>query len=219
MTYKQIQDEAILLRFNELLRASVKQWIGVGYERIWNLRPDWSFKRSDGDFAASIVTAAGDFTPAMPVAFAEEIQLFDDQGQEMRYITPQEWDRRYRPDITLNTGRARPTEWTVVDRQLYLGPVPDAIYNLKLSYWRRLCHYDAGLVGLPTQGLMVEDTDVPLWEPEHHYLLVVEAMLIGATLQRGADIQELKLQRDELEAMMIADHVPGSGGRPLQYGR
>lgn len=44
MTYKQLQDEVIALRFNEGKRASVKSWINLRYSYLWDYA-NWSFKR------------------------------------------------------------------------------------------------------------------------------------------------------------------------------
>ena len=44
MTFKEIQDNVLLDRFNETQRAAVKQKINSRYGRMWALEP-WSFKR------------------------------------------------------------------------------------------------------------------------------------------------------------------------------
>jgi len=36
MTYKQLQDEVIALRFDESRRASVKSWLNLRYAALWD---------------------------------------------------------------------------------------------------------------------------------------------------------------------------------------
>lgn len=219
MTFKEIQDEVISLRFNDNLRTKIKTWINVGYQRVWSSREDWDFRRVGGDDMPTFATTAGDPTPDISSLNVERpIHVFDDQGGELLYVTEQEWERLYAPDIAVGgTSRSRPDRFAWANRDLLLYPIPDKAYTFRMSHWRRFSHLNTG-GGAITAGFMVEDGDVPIWDPEHHYLLVWEAIVQGVVGLAAADAPDAIAERDALYGAMVLTHAPDSVQKPMQYG-
>lgn len=209
MTYKQLQDEVIALRFNESKRASIKSWLNLRYAWVWD-QAEWVFKRVP---PTALAVANGSRTPAMPTDLADVEQVFDDQGATLEELDPDSWDSAFQWD----SSSGRPGYYTTVNRQLYLGPTPNAAYSFKLSYRRRLSHVDS-ITGI-TGGIMVEDTDQPIWSAEYDYLLVLEAAMLGMQLEKDDGWAQLKPQRDELLAAMIEDLTDGADTPVVQWGR
>jgi len=193
MTYKQLQDEVIALRFDESKRASVKSWLNIGYQRIWNHR-DWTFKH-----ASTVLTlAAGDNAPPMPLDFARAVGLYDSQGYELPYLSQLEWEQNF---LYATSGKAQ--AWTVIDRQIYIGPKLDNADTLSLSYKRRLSivNTTSGVIG----GALQLDTDQPIWPAEHDYALIFEAALTGARLLDDLGAPDIQAQRDDALRAMAND--------------
>jgi hypothetical protein len=142
---------------------------------VWNAHP-WAFKRVKGAtwYATTDGTPGGTptATPMMPTAFARARLLFDENGNEVQELPPDEFERVLAPVSATGT----PEAWTTVGRQIWLGPAPAAGYKLTLSYRRRLATRTAALT--VREGFFVAGDDVPLWD-DHHYLLVMRAKLIG----------------------------------------
>jgi hypothetical protein len=201
MTYRQLQDEVIALRFDESKRASVKSWLNIGYQRLWAAR-DWSFKHT----SAFLTLNAGDNSPSMPLDFARAEALYDSQGFELPYLSRPEWEQDF---LYAVSGKA--AAWTVIDRQIYIGPKLENADTLSLAYKRRLAIVSAtsGVIG----GTLQADTDQPLWPAEHDYLLVLEAAVLGETLLDGLSSADLMARRDEALQAATSDlagpQVPG----------
>src|SRR6266540_755927 len=153
MTFKNLQDEVILNRFQEGTRPSVKSWINVRYTAIWNAA-DWYFKHVT---ASPWAITAGDDAPAMFSDFAEAEGVFDQDGAALFYLPQKEFEDTYLGDSSIGT----PEAYTVVNREIILGPTPGAARTFYLSYRRRLSHVD-GPSGLAAAGVMVNDSDQPL---------------------------------------------------------
>lgn len=210
MTFKQLQDEAILLRFNEGNRASVKSWLNLRYAAIW-AKADWHFKHVRNQ---NVSVTASDPTPTIPNDFAKSEGIYDGNGDALTYLTPREFDgEAYQvPATTAPT----PGYFTIVDRELWLFPTPPGTATYKLSYLRRLAHIDSG-TGLAAAGVMVNDSDSPIWDAEYDYLLVLEAVILGCQVLEFP-YADLVAQRDEILAAMIADLVGGQQGELQQWG-
>lgn len=214
MTFKDIQDEVIALRFDESRRASVKRWINARYAAIWS-EADWHFKHVTD---ASLAVTGGSTAPTTPNELLRVDALYDDNGARLIELSPD----RYRDYATNDTSSARPAYYTVIDHQILLWPKPDASYTFKLSYERRLAHVDAGsgIIG----GVLVNDGDQPIWEAEYDYALVVDAALMGAQLLDDLGAPDLQAQRDTLVQAMKDDLVRQDndivqwGASDLSYG-
>lgn len=209
MTFKQLQDEVIALRFQEGRRASIKSWINARYAYLWALE-DWTFKRVP---PTNITVVNGSRTPAMPTDFGHAERLFDDQGAELAAMDVNDWDEAFKWD----TSTGRPSSYTLVSRQLYLGPTPNANYTFTMSYTRRLTHVDS-ITGI-TGGVMVEDADQALWPAEYDYLLVLEAAMMGMQLEKDEGWQDLRVPRDELLEAMRGDLTSDAVATKTQYGK
>jgi hypothetical protein len=198
VTFKNLQDEVMLQRFTgELNRASVKSWLNVRYTAIWNAA-DWYFKHVRNK---ALVISASDPTPTMPSDFAESEGLYDQDGSPLIYVTPRDFDETALGVVSSGT----PYAYTVVDREIWLYPTPPAA-TFKQSYRRRLCHID-GPSGLVAAGIMVDDSDQPLWGAEFDYLLVLDAQMLGMQLQNDPTWADLKPARDELLESLRGDSL------------
>lgn len=198
MTYKQLQDEVIDLRFDESKRAKVKSWINIGYQRLWAYR-NWSFKNvAPVGVTATITNNIASL--AAPADFAKVTALYSPTtGDRMRYLPPDLWDENYRTPLGLSSGIAG--DFTVVDRNIFVGPAQAG--SFPLAYKRRLAHVDpnVGVIG----GVMVNDGDQPLWPAEHDYLLIFEAAVQGEDLTDGLGSSSLMQRRDEALLSMVKD--------------
>ena len=204
MTYKNLQDECILLRFDESRRASVKSWLNTRYAAIWSME-DWYFKHVTG---VPFTVTAGDDGPTMFSDFAAVEGLFDNNGDPLRWLPQRIFEEVYLGDTSSST----PREYTIVDRQIILGPTPSATTTFYISYRRRLSHVD-GPSGLNAAGIMVNDSDQPIWGAEYDYLLVLEAAILGCELLEFP-AAELSSQRDGMLQALLGDalHSQQSAG-------
>jgi len=211
MTFKQLQDEVILRRFNENYRASIKSWLNTRYSAIWAL-DDWHFKHVKG---AALAVTAGDASPTMPSDFGKSEGLYDQRGDRLRFLAPNNWRDRYL-DPTVSAIDP-PYDYTVVAREIWLGPAPSVSRTFTLAYERRLSHVDSG-TGLAAAGVMVNDGDQPIWEAEYDYLLVIDACILGQQMTQDPTWRELVPQRDELLASLREDLIGGQDGERAIWG-
>lgn len=193
MNFLELQNEVILNRFTQQRRPSVKSWINFGYAQIWDYF-DWPFKRVSG---ANLAIVSGDATPTMPADFGRATRLYDERGEEIPYIRPNEWEFEQFP-VPPSSGRV--SRFTIVNGAIELAPTPSLTTTYRLSYKRRLSHVDAGLgvVG----GIMAQDTDQPIWDAEWDYLLVLETQMLGMQLLSDPTALALQPARDSALARM-----------------
>lgn len=174
LTYSDIQTAVQGDRLASVV-DQIPQYIAAAYTDIWNAA-DWSFKRvAPANFYTSADgTSVGtpSQTPQMPADFAKANNLFDDQGFKVNWLSEIQWEDRYTADTT--TGR--PTSFAVINRQIYLWPIPTAAYQFRLAYQRRLATRTSG--GTVQAGFFQNSSDVPLWD-DHHYIIVVRAKLLA----------------------------------------
>lgn len=197
MTFKELQDEVIAMRFDESRRTSVKSWINLRYAAIWN-KQDWTFKHVAG---VSLAVVAGNKLPSLPEDFSRSEGIFDQYGEPLSYLDPSDWND-YFSDPQLTNGA--PWAYKIVDREVYLGPTPEATTTFTINYVRRMAHVD-GATTLDTPGTMVQDDDQPIWEAEYDYTLVVDACILGQQMLNDPTWSQLVPQRDELLAGMERD--------------
>src|SRR5436190_5406243 len=169
MTYKELQDAVMTVRFDEDDRPRIKSWLDLRYQWIWS-QANWTFKYVS---LAPLAVTSGDATPAMLPDFAKAQSLFDELGNPLVYVDPDDFDFLTAQPTTFG----RPSLYTVANRQISIFPAPSANVNYKLSYTRRLSHVDPilGIVG----GTMQVDDDQPLWPAEHDYVLVIDTAILG----------------------------------------
>lgn len=210
MTFAAIYARVNDIRFNSSSNqiARAKEYVNAAETEVWNAA-DWVFKRPA---PANLAIVGGSRTPTMAADFGKAVRLYDDLGAQLSYLQPDEWERAYLPD----TGTGRPCDYTVINRQVYVGPTPNASYTFKLAYKRRYAHLNN--VAAVNAGVMSADTDTPLWDSEFHYLLVPLAIVCGARLENDPAPQAYQEQADRLLASMIAELSSGEDGEIVQWG-
>lgn len=180
MTFQQIYTEAINLRFNgnATKLAQVKNWVNQAEIALWN-SADWTFKR----MPAVVVTVGSSGAMAEPSDFDRAVRVWDPRGFEVPYMNVEDFEDTYVAPVPVPTGNAE--FYTVYDRLgtnggVFVGP-PEASALYKLAYQRRYSKRNGG--GGIVQGVMSSDTDTPLWDSEHHYILVPWAIRMGKYLE------------------------------------
>ena len=211
MTFQQIMLECIDLRFGttDVRPTQVKRAINAAYAHVWNAA-DWSFKRVA---AANLTVTSGDETPTVPTDFGKSRAVFDQFGSQLEYLPATEFEADYMVG-TITSGS--PEAYTIIDRQVYLGPRPGTAATFKLSYDRRICHLATGSVVTPSP--MTVDTDVPLWGPEHHYILVPATFIVGADGRGLPATPSDQAEYDRQLAAMKNDLIGTMVGEPVFWG-
>jgi hypothetical protein len=207
VNYKALQDEVIALRFYEGRRDSIKSWLNVRYAAIWNLH-DWYWKHVIGP----LTVTGGNRMPAMPPEFSRSEGVYDNSGQPLEYMEPDQWRYHYEPTTLTGT----PEAYTVFNDQYQLGPTPDRNLAFTHAYERRLAHVDAtsGVIG----GTMQEDGDETVWPAEWDYLLVVDTTILGMQLLKDDGYRDLVPQRDELLHGLRNDGTGRGSTEPVFWG-
>jgi len=183
--------------------SPVNQWLAAAYTDIWNAAP-WPFAEVGREnwYLTADGTAGGTptVTPKMPTTYGEVRAVYDDQGSELDWLTPYQFDSRYAAD----TSTGRPAAFKVVNRQITLWPTPTSGYLFTLSYRRRL--YTRTSVGAVQAGFYQDDADLPAWD-DHHYILVMRAKIIGLHDRSDPTASDLEGEYQRLLAAMIGDYV------------
>ena len=215
MTFLDIQNEIINLRFDESRRSQIKSWIQARYAALW-ASDDWNFKRV---LNANLTVTGGSNTPTMPSDISSIESVYDQFGAPVPYIDPQDWRDVFNdPSETPTT---QPYAYTSVAGQIYLGPTPAGSTTFKISYERRVSHLDSS--NNVTAGNLTNDTDKPIWSTgiygEYDYLLVIDAMMLGQQLLNDPTAYTLQGQRDDMFQAMRNDFVGETKGEVMgQWG-
>lgn len=169
LNYLALQDAVLGRRFPAASqRNNSKRWLASAYQDVWSAT-DWTFKRVS---LSTLTLSAGDPTPTMPADYADTINIYDEQGNELKRLSEEEFER-YSVDPTFV---GTPYLYAVVNRQLIFAPSPGG-NTFKHSYFRRLSHKESDGTTV-TGGFMDEDSDYPLWD-DHHAVLIPRATAIG----------------------------------------
>lgn len=173
MTAQDVWDELTNLRFNTqtIKLAQVKKWTSQAEIALWNAA-DWSFKRMP---MASLTVIGGAATE--PTDLGKVHRVYDINGVRLPYMLPDDFEEAYIAPTPAPTGVAE--AYTVINRQITIGPSQSGTF--KISYRRRYAHLNTG--GSVVAGVMSVGTDTPIWDSEHHYILVPWAMRIGEILE------------------------------------
>lgn len=204
LSYADQRDAVQERRFPSSTAATyIPQWLAAAYADVWNAE-EWTFKRVTRatwyTTADGTSTGTATATPEMPSDFARPRFLYDDQGNELRWLDEREFDSRYAGDAS--TGR--PSAYKTVNRQITLWPTPVAKYAFTLSYKRRLSTRTAG--GTVQVGFYQADTDIPLWD-DHNYILVVRAKIIGLRDRSDPTSADLVDEYQRLLAAMVEEYA------------
>src|SRR5262245_42193582 len=119
MTFQQLYTELTDMRFNTqaVKLAECKRWVNAAEIAVWNAA-DWVFKRVP---RASLAVVTGNNTPTMPTDFARAIRVYDNNGVRLDYREPDLFEEMF----PTGGANAAPTSYTVINRQVYLGPTPN----------------------------------------------------------------------------------------------
>lgn len=210
-TFKAIVDAVLLNRFTENDRGEAQRWVTAEYQTIWNDN-DFGFKHVSAMDPAygTLAIVANQRTPAMPATFAELEELLDDRGTVLEPLSPQQFSRFYR-GLT-NTGR--PECFTVVNRQIYLGPTPAAAATFFIGYRRLLSYLDTTNGNAVVAGNMAADTDAPMWYPSgSSEVLIAGGRARGKRRRQDPTATADALERDELLDALIADFAPDNSAK------
>lgn len=196
-----IQQEIENLRFNTdtTKAAQILNWINLAEAELWE-SADWNFKRVP---VANLTVVSGVATMSGVPDFSKGIALYDPSGVPLVLMRPDDFEAAFR--VGNPTTGTLPYAWTVINRQIYVGPAVSGTF--KLAYRRRVFHYN-NTDTLQT-GVMANDTDKPFMDSEFHYILVPWAMIIGMKLENDPTNQILVDMRDGLLRRMMDEHVGG----------
>lgn len=121
------------------LQTSVGNWLHRS--DLAGIIPDWialAEKRINGDLDArlqdtvtTLSTVAGTATVTIPadVVNIRSLQILSSPNRILDYLTPDQYNFQYAWGDS-----GTPRMFTVIGGNLYLGPIPDAIYSLQCEY-------------------------------------------------------------------------------------
>jgi len=198
LTYKQIQDEVISLRFSESDRASVKNWINIRLAEVWSME-EWLFRRAS---ASVSVTSGSTGITNVPSTFGTAHRLYRSDGIALRYIEPADYYDIYANQLQTGT----PVDYTIINQTFLVGPVSgDTASDYLLLYEKRLTP-------------LVADTDVPLLPGEYHYMLVPGAISFGMGLKSDFTFQFVEMGWQAAIASMRHEYLVDQRGESVQWG-
>lgn len=217
----EIEDQVIFGSFKPAQRTPyVRGWVNTRYARLWTSF-EWAFKMVE---AVAMATVPGSRYLTLPSDFGAMRGLYDETGvRELPCLEEAVFNRNYLSSrIAGQTGK--PEAYTVVNRRVILGPVPNAVYTFYGSY-KRLLGYDTGNPsGTFKVGQMGETDptkDKPWWPAEHWEVLVIGARALGLKLVNDTAWFALEQQFEDLVQGMVADDLlhDASNTTSRQYGR
>jgi hypothetical protein len=199
LNYLALQDAVLGRRFPAASqRTNAKRWLATAYQDVWSAE-DWTFKRVS---RASLTMTAGDTTPTMPADFGSAIELFDDSGNKLEYLSQERFERYFAADLIVSTA-GTPYAYTVVNRQIEVSSAPGTA-TYKLSYYRRLSHKESDGTTV-TAGFMDEDSDYPLWD-DNHAVLIPRATAIGLIEVNDPTWQQAQEEYERQLGRMMSDY-------------
>lgn len=212
MTFRELQDEVLTLRFKEGRRPSSKLWINTRYGDIWSAA-DWPFKHVS---PSNVAVTTGNANPVLPAGFRRAHRIYDQYGNPLSEMLPQDFDDAYRY-YAVNNVTGQPTDFKVVNGVLTLGPTPNVTATFTVAYERGPVHYNGSSV--ETALPMTADSDTPIWDSSYHYILVFGAMSMGLRLENDPSWPAVEDEfRNELSGMMN-ELLPPDRGETTQFGR
>lgn len=213
MNRGQIVTEVIGQRFDTTQTTSVQRWVDLEYAAIWHAEDDWIFRQTI--MHETTITLANWTPTSYPADLGEIVNVYHENGDAMEELTQEEFDPYYLNGVLSGT-RGRPEFYEVLNNQLTFYPTTDKVYNIRIEYQRKLSHYQAdGVTVVP--GPFSADTDLPLWDADHHYLIVMRAFRLGCRMSNDPTGELVNDNIDEaMDAMRRSLLVEHSGE---QYGR
>jgi hypothetical protein len=211
LTFLDIQNELVRLRFGEGRRANVKQWINAKYRDIFVAR-DWSFRQV---YREPVHIDAQGFVSATATPFTRVYALELADGTALSFVQPNVARENF--PINLQTRPNPPEQFFVVDRVVRVQPPPSGIVDAYISYQRAVCCRMS--TGQIKAGSMLADNDYPIWSQEHHYLLVTGAMALGLKNVNDPTWQALEADYGLAVDAMADDYFPTDTYGNQQFGR
>jgi hypothetical protein len=190
-------------RFDASQDTQMKDWAIAAYAYVWNAA-DWQFKKVT---AASLSVSASNDAPTLPTDFGDSLKVWDQYGNRLQHLDPDEFEDYYRPD-KINGTPGQPEAFKLTNRLLTLGPTPNVSATFRVSYDRRLCTYQSDGTTLRVGGFAsasAADTDIPLWEESHHEVLVWKIMEIGGSAESDNSAVMWSETVNDLLGAMIED--------------
>ena len=185
----------------------MKLWVNRRMQGVWG-EAEWPFKRVNRE--ACQIDSNGNLV--MPVGFRRAIALEDASGSQLEYMVAEEW----RKDNPLPAVSGIPQSYTTWNGQVLFDATPGVGNVYQLSYLRRICCLDQN--NQIKQGLMTSDFDKPLWDPEHHFLLVLGATSTGLKLENDFTWSSLEDEFQGALTEMKDDLLPPDNVGTTQYG-
>lgn len=209
MSFKDMQDEVIAFRFKEAQRGSISRWINQRYAWVW-AAAEWPFKfinQFDLNVSAGSQVATYNAENAL-----RWFNVYNENGDELDYMVPREFYRWY-SDTTVT---AEPSNWTVVNGVVQLGPTPLTDKVFTANYESKVSHFGGG--GARDVGLMDDDTDYPVWDAAYHYMLVMGATATGLKLVNDPTWEALEDEFRAIVTVMEQELLPADRGENAQFG-
>lgn len=150
MTFKQLQDDVLLNKFDESMRPSVKNWINYRYGRVW-ASEDWTFKYA----LVTYNVALGATT--IPLGTIQHPVALWDTSISPSYI-PMAGSRPETFYNTASTAASTPVGFTVVGTNIILNQPVSQARNYQVF-------------GELAFTALSADADVPLIPSEFHLML------------------------------------------------
>lgn len=174
MNFSDLQTETMADAFKEAQRPSVKRWLNYAAGQLWN-HEEWTFRYAHDD-----VTVTKDSATVTGIAtdLGIVIGVWNSDGERLRWINPADYNDLYYTETDTGT----PSDFTVINKALTLGPIPDTSATYRLFYERAYGHYQADGTTFTT-GEMDEPQDIPVFPAETHLTLVFWAREIGKALR------------------------------------
>lgn len=212
MTFLEIQNEILTARFREGQRTECKRWINSAYSKLWAFA-DWPFKKAKSSVTATASTTTLSGTPISSSLWSRVISISRDDGYLLTYKTPTEFDFHF-PD---STDEGTPWAYTLVDRDIILGPTPDTTStSYSMRYELRLVHEHNG--STQTAGIMADDADVPSFDSEFHWVLIHGGLSIGLKMENDSTWQIAQDEFAEGLALMLNYYLPVQVGENRSWG-
>lgn len=193
------------------LQASVADWLHR--TDLTTIIPDFitlAEKRINGDLdarmqdtVATLTTSASSATVAMPTDLIglRSLTLLSSPNVTLDYLTPDQFNTQYASATT-----QKPQSFAVIGSAIYLGPTPDAVYNVQCIYKAAVPALSLGtnwlITNFPNVYLMaslceaarykVDDARIPVWEAAYaEAIKAVNAQdwYSGSTMRVRSDVR------------------------------
>jgi len=209
MVFLDMISEIINFRFNQTQDLYVKRWLNMREQQVW-AATEWPWKKLTN---VTMQIDAGDSALDLPVAVRRVINVYDQDGQPLSWIPPDEFASRNRAVAPQGV----PSEYTLSSNQIILSPTSAGVYDFSIDYERGIFHYDGS--NTKANGPMSVDTDYPAWDEAWHWILVPGAMATGLKMENDPTWEPLEQEFVTGLDAMKEDLLPPSHASTLQYGR